>query len=167
MTISSGVPPRTRFVRPAHSSSDDLSHPTLEIAVIGLSITSSWGNDHAAAFRSLVKELSRRGHRVHFYERDVPWYAMNRDLPAPPHCHRHLYGTCAGLPTSECRHCQYPNDLIIGASGRRGGAGSEWVLSAARGGVAFYDLARLASLSCLGRGEYEYIWPEVIAEFDM
>ena len=167
MTISSGVPPRTRFVRPAHSSSDDLSHPTLDIAVIGLSITSSWGNDHAAAFRSLVKELSRRGHRVHFYERDVPWYAMNRDLPAPPHCHLHLYDTFADLSTTHAQRIQYSDAVIIGSSVPNGGAVAEWVISNARGAVAFYDLDTPATLSKLERGDYEYISPEVISEFDM
>ena len=60
MTISSGVPPRTRFIRPAHSSSDDLPRPSLDIAVIGLSITSSWGNGHATNYRALVRALAAR-----------------------------------------------------------------------------------------------------------
>src|SRR5690625_6344113 len=113
MTISSGVPPRTRFVRPAHSSSDDLSHPTLDIAVIGLSITSSWGNDHAAAFRSLVTAVSRRGHRVHSYARALPWYAMNRDLPAPPHRHVHPYATLAALSITHAQRIQYSDAAIL------------------------------------------------------
>ena len=56
----------------------------LDIVVLGLSITSAWGNGHAVTYRGLVRELVRRGHRVLFLERDVPWYAENRDLPHPP-----------------------------------------------------------------------------------
>ena len=54
-----------------------------DIVILGLSITSSWGNGHATTYRGLVRELARRGHDVLFLERDVPWYADNRDLPAP------------------------------------------------------------------------------------
>src|SRR3546814_10641590 len=53
--------------------------------IIGLSITASWGNGHATAYRALVRELIRRGHKVIFLERDVPWYAAERDLPRPPY----------------------------------------------------------------------------------
>ena len=56
----------------------------LSIVFLGLSLTSSWGNGHATTYRALLKGLARRGHRVLFLERDVPWYAMHRDLPAPP-----------------------------------------------------------------------------------
>lgn len=55
----------------------------MKIVIAGLSITSSWGNGHATTFRGLVRELSARGHEVLFLERDVPWYATNRDLPEP------------------------------------------------------------------------------------
>ena len=54
----------------------------LRVVVLGLSITSSWGNGHATTYRSLLRELSARGHRVRFLERDVPWYAANRDAGA-------------------------------------------------------------------------------------
>ena len=46
-----------------------------DIVILGLSITSSWGNGHATTYRGLVKELTVRGHNVLFLERDMPWYA--------------------------------------------------------------------------------------------
>ena len=61
-----------------------MSARRLNIVIIGLSITSSWGNGHATTYRGLVRELVKRGHAVHFLERNVPWYAQNRDLPDPP-----------------------------------------------------------------------------------
>ena len=51
----------------------------LRIVILGLSITSSWGNGHATTFRSLVRALCQRGHKVLFLERDTPWYGANRD----------------------------------------------------------------------------------------
>jgi spore maturation protein CgeB len=58
----------------------------LKVVIFGLSITSAWGNGHATTFRSLVRALHARGHKVIFFERDMDWYASNRDLPDPPFC---------------------------------------------------------------------------------
>src|SRR5690349_18033491 len=58
---------------------------------LGLSITSAWGNGHATTYRSLLRALSERGHRVTFLERDTPWYAAHRDLSSPAFCTTHLY----------------------------------------------------------------------------
>ena len=63
----------------------------MNIVILGLSITSSWGNGHATTYRGLVRELTRRGHRVLFLERDKPWYAQNRDMPRPPFGVTRLY----------------------------------------------------------------------------
>ena len=51
----------------------------LNIAVFGLSITSSWGNGHATTYRALLKALHRRRHTVTFLEHDVPWYRAHRE----------------------------------------------------------------------------------------
>ncbi len=63
----------------------------MKIVIFGLSITSSWGNGHATTFRALARALQGRGHRIVFYERDVEWYASNRDMPEPPFCEVRLY----------------------------------------------------------------------------
>src|SRR3712207_7979416 len=47
----------------------------LRIVILGLSITSSWGNGHATTYRGLVPALVKRGHDLLFLERDVPWNA--------------------------------------------------------------------------------------------
>ncbi len=43
-----------------------MRHEPLDIVILGLSITSSWGNGHATTYRGLVRELAARGHRVLF-----------------------------------------------------------------------------------------------------
>ena len=55
---------------------------TLRIVILGLSITSSWGNGHATTYRGLVRELVRRGHDVLIPQRDVP--GMREPRPARP-----------------------------------------------------------------------------------
>jgi spore maturation protein CgeB len=62
-----------------------------KLVVFGLTITSSWGNGHATLWRGLCKALERRAHRVVFFERDVPYYALHRDLNALPYGELILY----------------------------------------------------------------------------
>ena len=64
----------------------------MRVVILGLSITSSWGNGHATTFRGLVRGLVAAGHEVLFLERDVPWYAAHRDLPGLPFGRVELYG---------------------------------------------------------------------------
>ena len=67
------------------------SEKALRIVIFGLSITSTWGNGHANTFRAFARALHRRGHQVVFFEKDVEWYASNRDLPEPGFCEVKLY----------------------------------------------------------------------------
>src|SRR3954471_22868197 len=84
----------------------------VNIVILGLSITSSWGNGHATTYRGLVRELSANGHDVLFLERDLPWYADNRDLPKPPYCETRLYRSLAQLKQRYTRHVREA-DLVI------------------------------------------------------
>ena len=63
----------------------------MKIVVFGLTISSSWGNGHATLWRALCRALHRRGHRIVFFERDVPYYAAHRDLLELPGGHLQLY----------------------------------------------------------------------------
>ena len=63
----------------------------MKIVILGLSITSSWGNGHATTYRALVRALHKRGHDILFLERDVPWYADNRDMAVSQFCTVRLY----------------------------------------------------------------------------
>src|SRR5690606_11458224 len=61
-------PTRTESRQPPATLASGVSLGTeatrLNIVMLGLSITSSWGNGHATTYRALVRELSRLGHRV-------------------------------------------------------------------------------------------------------
>lgn len=56
----------------------------MKLVVFGLTVSSSWGNGHATLWRGLIRALERRGCRVVFFERDVPYYARHRDLTSLP-----------------------------------------------------------------------------------
>ena len=86
-----------------------------KIAILGLSITSSWGNGHATTYRSLVRELSGRGHEVLFLEKDVPWYRENRDLAKPPWCRTGLYSNMEELKDCYEAELREADFVIIGS----------------------------------------------------
>jgi spore maturation protein CgeB len=139
----------------------------LDIVVIGLSITSSWGNGHATTYRGLVRELVRRGHRVAFLERDVPWYAMNRDMPQPPYGETILYGTLEELRSRHGWRVREADLVIVGSYVPEGAAVGEWVTRAARGLTAFYDIDTPVTLAKLARGDAEYLSHELVRRYGL
>jgi spore maturation protein CgeB len=135
------------------------------IVVLGLTITSSWGNGHATTFRSLLRELARRGHQVLFLERDVPWYAANRDLPNPPFCRTALYSSVEELRGRFGRVVRDADLVIVGSYVPDGIEVGEWVCSTARGVTAFYDIDTPVTIAALKAGRCEYLSPQLIARY--
>lgn len=137
----------------------------MKIVFCGLSITSSWGNGHATNYRALVRELSARGHEVLFLERDMPWYAAERDLPEPPWGRTELYNSLEEL--EEHADAVAAADLVVvGSFVPEGVAVAEWVLEHAGGAVAFYDIDTPITLAKLRAGDAEYLSPALVPRFD-
>jgi spore maturation protein CgeB len=138
-----------------------------DIVILGLSITSSWGNGHATTYRSLVRGLAARGHRVLFLERDREWYAGNRDEPHPDGCATIVYKSADEAIARHERHVRDAGLAIVGSFVPEGARVAEWVTSVARGRTAFYDIDTPVTLAKLAAGERDYITPELIPRFDM
>jgi spore maturation protein CgeB len=139
----------------------------LRVVVLGLSITSSWGNGHATTYRALLREFAARGHDVLFLERDQPWYAAHRDLPDPGFCRTELYGSLAQLRERFTREVRDADLVIVGSFVPEGVAVGDWVQRTARGIKAFYDIDTPVTLARLARGEHDYLAPRQIAGYDM
>jgi spore maturation protein CgeB len=139
----------------------------LDLVLLGLSITSSWGNGHAVTYRGLVRELSRRGHRVTFLERDVPWYADNRDLPRPPWGRTELYRSTEELLDRHAALVREAHAVIVGSYVPDGVRVAEWVTATARGRTAFYDIDTPVTLARLAQGTCEYLTRALVPRFDL
>ncbi|HLJ17475.1 MAG TPA: glycosyltransferase [Bryobacteraceae bacterium] len=139
----------------------------LRFVFFGLSITSSWGNGHATTYRGLVRELASRGHDVLFLERDVPWYAENRDLPEPPYGRTLLYSSLTELKDRFTSEIANADIVIIGSYVPEGLKVGEWITSLAQGITAFYDIDTPVTLSHLESGDVEYLSKELIPRFDL
>jgi spore maturation protein CgeB len=136
-----------------------------DVIIIGLSITSSWGNGHATTFRGLVRGLAARGHRVLFFERNMPWYAANRDEPHPAGAQTVLYESLDDLHHFD-KQVSEAKLVIVGSFVPEGRKVGEWVTSVAKGLKAFYDIDTPVTLSQLSSGTCEYISPELIPKYD-
>lgn len=139
----------------------------LDYVFLGLSITSSWGNGHATTYRGLVRELAARGHRVLFLERDLDFYAANRDMPEPPYCTTRLYRSLDELRSTYSHEVRDADVVIVGSYVPEGVEVARWVTRTARGAIAFYDIDTPVTLSRLARGDEEYLSPALIPELDL
>jgi spore maturation protein CgeB len=141
----------------------------MKLVIFGLTVSSSWGNGHATLWRGLCRALARRGHHVVFFERDVPYYADNRDLTELPgggklilysdwneilpEARHHLADADVGMVTSYC-----PDGL----------AASEVVLDSLVSIRVFYDLDTPVTLARLAACQtVDYIGPGGLRDFDL
>ncbi len=144
-----------------------MSAPSLRFVILGLSITSSWGNGHATTYRGLVRELVRRGHDVLFLERDVDWYRSSRDMPSPPFGRTELYEDTGELIDRFAHDVREADVVIVGSYVPDGVAVGEWVTRETRGVTAFYDIDTPVTLARLARGDNEYITPSLVGKYDL
>ena len=141
--------------------------PPLHIVILGLSITSAWGNGHATTYRALVSALARRGHDLLFLERDVPWYASNRDMPNLPFARLALYQGLDELKQHYADDVRRADLVIVGSYVPEGVAVGHWVMQTANGVTAFYDIDTPVTMAKLARGDYEYLEPRQIAGYNL
>ncbi len=137
------------------------------IVILGLSITSAWGNGHATTYRALVRELAARGHEVLFLERDKPWYRDNRDLPEPPYGCTRLYDSVEELRDAYASAVREADLVIVGSYVPEGSEVGEWVTATARGVTAFYDIDTPVTLAGLAHGGTDYLSAALIPQYDL
>ncbi|HET9099502.1 MAG TPA: glycosyltransferase [Acidobacteriaceae bacterium] len=140
----------------------------MHIVIFGLSISSSWGNGHATLWRALVKALLRRGHTVKFYEKDVPYYARERDLIALPKGGRLcLYSRFESI-SDEAQRDMDDADLAVCTSFCPDGPAASHLICNSRAAVrAFYDLDSPVTLDAFNHGSVAYLPPTGLESFDL
>src|SRR5438067_5856635 len=138
----------------------------MKLVVLGLSLSSSWGNGHATTYRALLKAFAERGHCVHFLERDVPWYRDHRDLEDPSWCRLHFYRDLAGLDHWR-GELMRADAVIVGSYVPDGVDVGRFVQSIAHGVTAFYDIDTPVTLAKLERSEFDYLSPDLIPRYQL
>lgn len=138
----------------------------MRIVVIGLSLSSSWGNGHATTFRALLRGMHERGHDVLFLEQDVPWYAPHRDLRTPDFAQLELYTDPADLRARFADAVRAADAVIVGSFVQHGPDVLDWARETATGTVAFYDIDTPITLARMGRPDH-YIRASQLSSLDL
>ena len=138
-----------------------------DLVVLGLSLSSSWGNGHATTFRALLRGVAAEGRRVLFLERDVPWYASNRDLPEPDFCRLEYYTGVADLMGRFSAQLRAADAVMIGSYVPDGPAVIDAVAGIRPRHLSFYDIDTPVTLARLERGDEEYLERRQIPAFDV
>jgi spore maturation protein CgeB len=138
----------------------------MKLVVLGLSLSSSWGNGHATTFRALLKAFAARGHDILFLERDVPWYRDHRDMPEPGFCRLEYYDSLDDLRRFE-REIAGADAVMVGSYVPEGVEVARYVQATVNGVTSFYDIDTPVTLAKLERGDFEYLSPEVIPGYDV
>src|ERR1043165_1918827 len=111
----------------------------MKIVIFGLSISSSWGNGHATLWRGLARALVRRGHSVLFFEKDVPYYAAQRDLTTLPGGELILYETWDAIRSGAKGEVSDADVALVTSYCPDGVAASELILESSALVKCFYD----------------------------
>ncbi len=142
----------------------------MKLVVLGLSITSSWGNGHATTYRGLLRALTRRGHRIVFFEREAPWYAGgNRDLP-PEECgcaDVRLYEDWPSGAAEIRRELDDADAALLGSYFPDGVAAADLLADGFSGPRLYYDIdTPLTVRAFRDEGEAEYLRADQVPSFD-
>jgi spore maturation protein CgeB len=140
----------------------------MKIVVCGLSISSAWGNGHATLLRGLFRALHASGHEVHFFERDMPYYATHRDADKFPYVHLHLYSEWPDTVASVRAELSDADVAMVTSYCADGKSACELVVDSPVARKVFYDMDSPVTLSRLERGEsVEYLPDRGLGDFDV
>jgi spore maturation protein CgeB len=140
----------------------------MKIVVFGLSVTSTWGNGHGTTFRALLSALHRRGHQITFFEKDVEWYASNRDLPHPGFCDVQLYEDWEEILHRVRRELNDADVAVVGSYFPDGILALDEVADSNAAVKAFYDIDTPITMAALRQhGRTDYIDAQQIPQLDI
>jgi spore maturation protein CgeB len=140
----------------------------MKIVIFGLSVSSSWGNGHATIWRGLIRELVNRDHTIVFFEKDVPYYAFNRDLNELSGMELELYSEWDEIKTKAAQVLTKADAAIVTSYCPDALAASDLIQSSKIHLSVFYDLDSPVTLSNVEKGEMPfYIGSSKLSQYDL
>jgi spore maturation protein CgeB len=139
----------------------------LNCVFLGLTISSTWGNGHATTYRALLKYLSAIGHKVTFLERDMPWYASNRELDRLPYCDLIFYQSLDELKQRYLKLIRNADVVVVGSYVPDGIEVGRWVTRNTKNLAVFYDIDTPITLANLLEGRCEYLSKQLICKYNL
>jgi spore maturation protein CgeB len=140
----------------------------MKFVIFGLSMSSSWGNGHATLWRGLCRALVRRGHRIVFLERDVPYYAAHRDLREMEGVELVIYPDWTEIAELARKHLQGAEVGLVTSYCPDGVPATELLLSSEAELKGFYDLDTPVTIDRWKQGKpLAYIGERGLRDFDL
>jgi spore maturation protein CgeB len=139
----------------------------MKLVVFGLTISSAWGNGHAALWRSLADGLAQLGHELVFFERHVHHYDSHRDLVRLPAGELHLYADWPSVRERAAAAVASADVAMVTSYCPDGAEACELLRVSPVPVRAFYDLDTPVTLELLDRGGWPpWLPPGGLAGFD-
>jgi spore maturation protein CgeB len=140
----------------------------MRLIVFGLTLSSSWGNGHATLWRGLGRALAQRGHEIVFFERDVPYYAQNRDLTTWSAGKLILYKDWSAAEEQVRVALQDADVVIVSSFCPDALPATDLISTLAKGVKIFYDLDTPVTLTeYREKGAVSYIPTDGLRRFDL
>jgi spore maturation protein CgeB len=124
----------------------------VKLAIFGLSVSSAWGNGHATVWRGILRSLGRLGHEATFFERDTPYYAKHRDMPAGDGYSVVVYPSWEEIER-RARRAVSESDVAIVTSYCADAKPASELVRASKSRRVYYDLDTPVTLEMLDRGQ--------------
>ena len=121
----------------------------MRVLIFGLTVSSSWGNGHATIWRGLCRALGEIGHSITFFEKDVPYYRIHRDLFDPQLYELHLYPDWNQVESDARRHLANADCAIVSSYCPDARAAADLMLDSKVPLRVFYDLDTPVTLKAL------------------
>lgn len=139
----------------------------MKITLFGLTLSSSWANGHATPYRALLRALGRMGHKLSFFEKDVPYYAQRRDFSCCNYCDLVLYSEWEAARNRAVAAAGESDVVIVGSYCPDGTHIVDEMLALPGPLHVFYDLDTPITLDKLRTGEASYLRHDQVREFDL
>jgi spore maturation protein CgeB len=141
----------------------------MKIVVLGLTISSSWGNGHATPYRAILRALAAMGHQVHFFEKDVEYYRARRDFERCDCFRLTLYENWESVRRPALAEAASADAVITASYLPEGQRINDEILELNRPLRVFYDLDTPITLRGIEQqaGGVDYVRRDQIAAFDL
>jgi spore maturation protein CgeB len=141
----------------------------MKLVVFGLTVSSSWGNGHATLWRGLWRAWTALGHDIVFFERDVPYYADNRDLARMPAGELVFYPDWPGVLARARSEITSADCVMVTSYCPDGVAATQLIADECERAIkVFYDMDTPVTLENLHGGRaVPYLGPRGLRDFDI
>jgi spore maturation protein CgeB len=140
----------------------------MKLVVFGLAVSSTWANDHATLWRSLIRVLAGQGHALTFYEQDTPYFAAHRDYKELPKGELVVYETLDSIRAHATHALRSADAAIVSSYAADALAATELVMSSAVPIRAFYEFDTAVTLRKVRAGErVSHLGPRGLRDFDV